>query len=67
MTKSMGNTHARRARSELTLCGRRIVGVSPRPQEVRRELTTTNPAKVTCKSCRSHLGLAPPLHGRKVT
>jgi hypothetical protein len=64
VTKSAGNTHARRLRSDMTLCGRRIVGVAPRPQQVLRRFIVTKPETVTCKSCRSHLGLEPPMHGR---
>jgi hypothetical protein len=58
MTKTAGSIHAQRGRTVVTLCGRRIVGVTPRPQEVRRDLISSDPTKVTCRSCRANLGLA---------
>jgi hypothetical protein len=62
MSKTSGQVHSPRGRSAFTLCGRRVVGLMPRHQEVVRDKVSTDQAKVTCKSCRALLGLEAPIH-----
>jgi hypothetical protein len=58
MTKASGSVHAPRGRSAFTLCGRRVVGITPRAHEVSRDKVSSDQTKVTCRSCRANLGLA---------
>jgi hypothetical protein len=60
--KVQGRMHARRGTTEFSWCGRKIVGVEPHGQEVRRSHITTDESKVTCGSCRNNSGMAMGLH-----